>query len=324
MDFIDTNLFDTNLMDLMNTNFMDTNRMDTNRMDSNIIDDMAALPFSVDADLNSTYQFLQQTINMDTGSSKHLTTTMIHLLRYPPFRKVYLAHKHKTLDYYNIVKDVKILNGNEVYRIGDALKDNKKLTKSLKHKRYRDTILGKYVQTRVTRSHCNESDNLQSLAMEIKAYSIAFDVATDDLTLYIHFRTGDIQPVSIGQVVDKARAYLVEESTITSIVIVTALHFGVSIFRSSYKSHDSIVHTYEAKLPTILSRFDNIFNMVRLLREVVPNVSIISNTNVDIDLCILSRCKHLLVTKGGFSTACSKLNMILNNRDVQPKYTTVI
>ena len=115
--------------------------------------------------------------------------------------------------------------------------------------------------------------------------------------------------------VQRSRSPKIRERSTSSVAfkkicVVTALHYGVNRDRSSYKASVLTEHKFESSLAKIIDNLHQIFILVQMITATTGlPVEIISNENVDIDLCILSTCEHVIFSAGGFSKLCQKLQV---------------
>ena len=245
---------------------------------------------------------------------------MINLSNLKKFKLKNLEIKNYNINI--IEKQVKILKNNEVYRFGDAIHNTlkKNVREELRfNKIYSNTLLRKYYNTNIflnpnvkTRYRVLNNVTLQFIKENnIKTY--------DESNLLVHLRSGDdYLNRGIGckkvkeNILNNIDILLKKNNKINTIIIVTALHYGHSSDQKFYKG-DRYLFNEQNKI----NNFKEINNLINyIIKKYKCKVKIISNYDSDIDFCILSTCKNLITSEGGFSKIIQGLNR-LNNLNKQ-------
>ena len=160
--------------------------------------------------------------------------------------------------------------------------------------------------------------NLASIVSDhVVKYS--FQMPPDDAVV-VHIRSGDdYKGRGIGNnknyvaLTKEIHTYL--ESGAKKIIIVTAMHYGISNKSEYYKGKHNC-HTVESveKNIEILSKFCDQFD--------VP-IEIMSNKNIDYDFCFLSYASCLVTSNGQFSKLAKEVNTLLS-KDEKPKCVSTL
>lgn len=198
---------------------------------------------------------------------------------------------------------IKVLKGNEVYRVYDLLgkdKNDKLVKELLSNSEYYCTIMGEYFEMGYGKY------DYESLYNIVKLYSESIDLYDDNYVL-VHVRTGDDYKVRGLANEDNFNFYLNEINKYPldrTIVLVTAMHYGHKRNSKLYKG--------KANLYSDESYFYNIELLDNLISRIEHKVEICSNENVDLDLCYLSLADNLIATPnaGGFAKVVLELNKI--------------
>jgi hypothetical protein len=195
----------------------------------------------------------------------------------------------------NIKSKIKILKGNEIYRVGDVkhFSDKMPVVKEiLTNKKYKDSILYDYFNQPLKgkRNFIRIFQQKKGLIRPIY----------DDNYILVHIRTGD--DLKFRGLTQKNQDILLNKihkySTDKKVIIVTAMHYGhkeSSKFykQSCYKYTDG---NYEKNIK-LINQF--------ILKINNPVIDILSNENVDKDLLHLVHCENLV--------ACEKSGKFAND-----------
>ena len=190
-----------------------------------------------------------------------------------------------TLD--NIKNKVKILQNNEVYRIGDILlcdcynHKNSLLAKEiLSNQIYKNTLLYQYFSS--------NNDFLHILLQNKNKINKYFD----DNYIVLHIRTGDdlkkrgLTQNNINLLIFKLNKFPLNKK----VIIITALHYGHSKQSNLFQSKKYI---YNQK-----NYYTNIQNIHKLICKINHQVEdIVSNKDIDLDLLNLVFCKNLVASE---------------------------
>ena len=229
---------------------------------------------------------------------------------------------NSVLNYRYLFDRVKVLKDNEIYRINDVIKlsvlnsvsNHKICCEILNNSKYTDTILYTYL------SRCKNTD----LKDKIQLLKTVIDENTKNKNyvyynenyLVVHIRSGDaFKNFGLGcnkifnNLLSQINTYCQNYKTIKNIIIVTALHYGHTNYPGLYAVGNSYPTKYAYKKS---NHVDNIIHLEKFISKINLPVSIVSSSEIDNDLVILSTCKFLITSKGGFSNLISKLNKINN------------
>lgn len=198
-----------------------------------------------------------------------------------------------------IKQKIKILKDNEVYRVADVVKFDKthKVVKEiLKKKKYRNTLLYKFFRNRKQYETFFDCLVESKDKMNIKYYD-------DDIVL-VHLRTGDDlenRGLTVLNIINILKQ-LKNKYANKKVVICTALHYGHH--RTNNRLYPGKVWCFDEE--NFKKNIDKIHYFISRLNN--PLVDIISNENIDLDMCHLVFSKNLVAsrTSGGFA------NCILN------------
>jgi hypothetical protein len=201
---------------------------------------------------------------------------------------------------------ISILKDNEVYRVFDLLQRSEKdelVMELLSNPKYENTILRRYFEQVGNPTGDRDIPKLLDI---IKQWASDHKLApyNDDYVL-VHVRSGDeikrrglLNPVNV-EFYKKELANYPDKK----VVIVTALHYGhmntgSKLYRSTKNSYSKESEETNKK---VLKDF---------IDSIPQEVSVMSHSNVDIDLCHLALCKNLIATPnaGGFATIILELN----------------
>tara|TARA_Y100000816_G_C26020772_1_gene534023 strand:+ start:416 stop:1132 length:717 start_codon:yes stop_codon:yes gene_type:complete len=224
---------------------------------------------------------------------------------------------------------VKVLKDNEIYRVNDVYGVSHKrpyvhiCKEILTNDKYKDTILRNYLEK------SNDKVCLLSLHSCILDYKEKNNIETArDDQLVIHVRSGDdYKNIGLGneQVFNSLLEKVKETSSITSIVIVTALHYGNTNYPGVYKVTNKNnfkhlrYHAYNEDKSMMYpirwayneeSHNKNLDLLLDFIKKLPLPVTIQSSMNIDFDLVYLTFCKHLITSSGGFSNLINQLNKL--------------
>lgn len=206
----------------------------------------------------------------------------------------------KGIDQCELKKKVHVLPNNEVYRYGDVVNYLDKIVKVIKkEKEYESSLLFEWLQKG---KMSNAKDKYDHLCTVVKNYSLKMNYSHPyENALVIHIRAGDdYKGRGLGSQHIKTRLYMGIQSMIKTcpeidhIVIVTALHYGVSEGSTLYGKN----HTFAYKEA---SHEENIRLLYHFINAQPIPVYLRSTSDIDSDFCFLCHSKYLLVTGGGFS-----------------------
>lgn len=205
------------------------------------------------------------------------------------------------------VSDLKILKGNEIYRVGDLLNmplSHKVCKHLLTDDTYKGTIMRRYLEL-----NSQDTTNLPLLYSIVVEYQEINNIPLyDDSHVLIHIRMGDETKRRGLENSDNINFYLkeLEKYQDKKIVIVTALHYG--------HKENSTLYTKKANIYNVDSYNKNIDLLNNFLYKLTPrDIEICSNTT-DEDLVKLTMCKNLIATPeaGLFSKTVLELNRLHN------------
>lgn len=219
-------------------------------------------------------------------------------------------NKEITYDY--IQKNIQVLKDNEIYRISDLLKKYKTekiVQELLDNEKYKDTIIRNYFLTNPTPCF-NLNHLINCITYYIEENNIHLFSKNE---LVVHIRAGDAYDlIGIGNkeirsnMLHNINAYIKKRKNIKQIIIVSALHYGHSKESEYYDSKRWIYDRKNVK--------KNIIELESFFKELPLPAKLISNENIDIDFALLTHCKHLIHSNGGFSKLVKYLNDTIHNR----------
>lgn len=214
----------------------------------------------------------------------------------------------ESLNLDKLLGHIEVLRDNSVYRLGDII-----FCKGFRWERDRATILSeqeKYFET-IAYKYLIENENRQRFNLRLLSSLVDQKIKNNRLTvpdkdeLVIHIRAGDL--IALGtsakkktedyiSLIQKAR----HRRTINKVTIVTLLHYGNYVERGEW------LHTDESEA----ENKENLRKFFEQIYKQVPGVrlSVLSNTDIDRDLCYLSKAQHLILDTGGFSFLVGLLN----------------
>lgn len=207
---------------------------------------------------------------------------------------------------------INVYKSNQHYRVGDIL-----LQQGLRWEVdrdviisdpiYKNTVLGKYLQ------------NSKDIFSPDILYNVVLDTignTTDNNTLYIHVRAGDVMMSVDGEEYKyypqhrkKLHIYnhanlcnlvdtVVKQVNITRICIVTALHFGNCNINNRWKYTPRIELINKVELTKLINKIENKFNLPVYIN---PATSARMYDQVDNDIACLIYAKHAILDHGYFS-----------------------
>jgi hypothetical protein len=231
-----------------------------------------------------------------------------------------ILNSNLTKEYLN--NNVVVLKGNEVYRISDVLKfeNNHKVCKELlKGTTYDNTLLKQFILLK-DKNITPNNRNRNKEAKERLFYNLMIDyknkkniITYGEDYLVIHIRSGDnYEKWGLGSqkikdtLLKNINEHLNKFNTIKKIVIVTALHYGVSNSSVIYPNAKQYIYSDKNKE-------GNINKLHEFIQKFKLPVILESSNDIDRDFCILSTARHLIAINGsGFSNLVKKFNMISN------------
>lgn len=195
----------------------------------------------------------------------------------------------------DVIKEkVKVLKDNEVYRVADVIcfnQDHKVVKEILKKKKkYKNTLLYKFFKNR--KKYNSFYDCLVEEKLNLEYYD-------DEDVVLIHIRTGDdlnergLTTLNIITLLKQLK----NKYEGKNVVICTAMHYGHH--RTSNRLYDGKNWIYNDD--NYKKNIDKIHYFISRLNN--PLVDIISNEDIDTDLCHLVFCKNLVASEtcGGFA-----------------------
>ena len=210
-------------------------------------------------------------------------------------------------DYTDLNPVVKVLKGNEIYRVAEAWNGCSIVRAHLKSDAFKNTILHDFILKNPKKRATGV------LWKTIKEFQKKFNFAVpDDSTLVVHLRTGDNLRFFADQdkLVKRVKDYLEKTPTIDNITVVTALHYGVAQHKSLYEHSKKRRYGYANKwIYSDLSKKVNYDKIKCFIKKFNKPVFIQSSENVDMDLIFLIFAKHMIATSGGnFTTLINEIH----------------
>ena len=197
---------------------------------------------------------------------------------------------------------VVLLKDNFIYRVSDSLKlavTHKINQEILKNEDYKGTILHRILTKR--KSNSLDDDMIYSSLQE---YTNEHEIELfDETVLVIHLRMGDIVGKTfkkVNELIAKIKSYLSKHDNISKIVLATALHYGEPMKQNKFYCAGNF--SYNEKSYT-----HNINILLDFIRKMERKVQI-QSSSIDVDLCKLVFCQHLITTEGGFGELVKKMN----------------
>jgi hypothetical protein len=202
---------------------------------------------------------------------------------------------------------VAILDGNEFYRFSDVYKGCAVPVKGLKDNRasYPESILLAFLDHPGV-FELSESRRRYVLYKLVISMTHPPDIWGDEDSLIVHYRAGDITD-SVRTTVRKINFYLDNQRCIRRVVLVTALNYGVRSEGPSVYRHPNEIHRFQR---TPESQLNGYISIRWICDQLKLPVLIYSHLNPDIDIAVLVRARHLVVSVGGFSDLVKQLNQI--------------
>jgi len=236
----------------------------------------------------------------DDDDDTELKTIM---LKYPETR---IVHKKNLYDEVDIKSTIKILKENSVYRIADLFymdgnrwEDDR--SKVIQSEEYSDTILHDYM---LNKTNEFDYDTFKSITLK---HSEKYDLKPNEDDLVFHLRLGDVFDINgetrIYNRADwsylqykvffrKNREFL---ETLNKVKVVTALHFGSDELTGDFYYTDN--HYIES-----MKFFDYFCGR---LHDFGCSVDVISNENIDKDICYMMQSTHFVPGLTKLSTLIS-------------------
>ncbi len=215
--------------------------------------------------------------------------------------------KSNRILYRSLVNLVAVLDGNEFYRFNDVFKGCTVPVNGLRDNRdsYQRSILLAFVDHPGV-FELSEKHRRYLLYNLVLSMTKPPDIWGDEDSLIVHYRAGDIND-SVRGIVNKINIYLNNQRYIRRVVLVTALNYGVSSRGHSVYCRSGEIHRFQW---TPESQLRGYFSIMWICEQLKLPVLIYSHLNPDIDIAVLVRARHLVVSVGGFSDLVSKLNRI--------------
>lgn len=221
-------------------------------------------------------------------------------------------NKKYTIDYLNSI--VKVLENNEVYRISDVSRfdiNHKVCKEIMTNSCYDNTILREFLQKTNRLTVNAKQDLLYNIMIQYKEKKKI--TGYDETYLVIHIRSGDnYERAGLGNpnhhksLINTTKTYISTNPTIKKIVIVTALHYGVSKNSKIYPNTKTYIFDEKSKQ-------GNLAQLHNFIQQCPLDVEVVSNIDIDYDFCILCTAKHLLTIQGsGFSNLSKTFNKKYN------------
>jgi hypothetical protein len=194
-------------------------------------------------------------------------------------------------------KQVKTLKENRVYRVSDlffreGMRWQRDRETILTNPEYRNTILYDYLRTKEGEEDFHALRRVVREHTSRKQYKIP-----DEDDLVVHMRLGDV--MKVPQRFNKAIARYsklynktdLEPHSFSKTVVVTALHFGANELNGKYFYSDLA----KEKSFEVLRAFE------RRTNEFGLTLSVVSNENVDSDICFMASSRFFVKGLSGFS-----------------------
>lgn len=207
--------------------------------------------------------------------------------------------------------NVQVLPGNELYRVNDIVSgDLKYLVKAIdSDPAYKHTLMGKYCAWR--KSNLSEKKTKKTRINKFAKICInymkqyKFDLPDQDC-IVIHVRAGDDwkhrglgNPNCIKHIYDQVNK-IRDSHKIKNIVIVTALHYGISQKSIHYPN---LAYRYTESSCEINKQL-----LVKLAKSLPLPVTIRSSKNIDSDFLFMASARHLVLTRGGYGALANHVN----------------
>lgn len=222
------------------------------------------------------------------------------LSEYPNTKIIHKKNLYKKQD---IKSGIKILKENKVYRVADLFyMDGNRWQQDrdaiLNNSEYKDTILFDYL---MNMNHEQDFECFKTIALN---HATKYKQKPEHEDLVLHLRLGDSFDINGRDKIDnrvnwsyhqykvffrKNRDYL---KTVENVKIVTAMNFGADELTGNYFYTKECYDESMKFVDYILKR----------LKSLNCNVQIISNENIDIDICYIMQSKHFAPGLSKFST----------------------
>jgi len=214
------------------------------------------------------------------------------------------------------------------YRIGDILfKGGERWlwshNKVLRDEKYNGTILQNYLKSPKPKKNINILLLLKIIKQYVKRNTL---IIPDINELVLHLRLGDM--IEYKGILTKNYVHLIRNKlqafpTINKITIVTAFAYGTWSDESLHLRKKALLWECTQKTQT-----DNINRLSKVLQTLINTfnnieINIVSNHNIDIDLCYCALSKHFIHDIGSFSTLLKKIN-ILHNKIIDNRIISFI
>ena len=217
----------------------------------------------------------------------------------------------------DLIDNLKVLKGNEVYRYGDVVNNGlQKIRNIIKSDpKYTKTILRMFLDKG---SHLKKRPEKYEFLKKVSEAYVKYkkiEMPKED-SLVIHIRSGDdykgrgLGSAKICQKIKKEIDQHFSSKEITHIVIVTALHYGVDINSKIYSKN----HKYSYKEANYNENVNLLYNFIK---EQTYPVHLLSSVDIDYDFCYLCNSKNLITTGGGFSKIVSELKETAKKNSIQ-------
>jgi hypothetical protein len=217
-----------------------------------------------------------------------------------------------------LVNKILIIQQND-YRIGDIIfKKGMRWMYSgnqiLTNQKYNGSILKSYLEQNGLRNDINLNRFLEITEQYNKTNNL---FTPNDNELVLHLRLGDY--VEFIGILNKPYIRLIREyinnNNINKLTIVTAFSYGTWTKESLHlKPKDSPMWICTQEIQNI--NIQKIKVLIQKIYNNFPNliVDIISNSDIDKDICYCVNSKHFINDNGGFSLLMKKLNNLKNQK----------
>ena len=220
---------------------------------------------------------------------------------------------------------LKTLKGNEAYRYGDCVLNlSPKVVQALEHAQYEGSILHTFLDRSLpeTRRGPRNALRLQSQSRSARIELLASIVRDYKLeehlppptAVVVHIRAGDdiahrgLGSQKIHRKIQRSIDVLIRHAKIDSIVIVTALHYGVAENSSRYAS--PMPHIYRFSKSNLRRNVKELYDFIKYQR--LP-VFLRSTEDIDADFAFLCNARYLISSGGGFSELAAQVNRLIKN-----------
>lgn len=209
--------------------------------------------------------------------------------------------------YKSLSKVIAVLDGNEFYRFNDVLKGCQIPIQGLRNHRefYKKSILLAFIDYPGVFA-LPESRRRCILYALVSRMTHPPGIWEDDDSLVVHYRAGDIRE-SVQTFLSKINVYLSGRNCIRRVILVTALNYGVKSTGFSVYRRSGEIHRFQR---TPAAQEQEYININWLCQQLPLPVLIYSHLNPDVDIAVLVRARHLVVSIGGFSELVWRLNQL--------------